>query len=1130
MPNKILDKLAVKVEGLMHSISFLQEKEAKRLKKRLRYFLLIYIPCIIAAAVIVIGETALAKSSSKTSDEETAKSSEGVTDWVEENSNDAIYQYIAGSGVTYETQSVPWGEETDYDVTNGTTFLSQQKDWFLENYFDIVTGNMDSDEADSNDVITNIIMTTLSTGSTFFTSGGVILLRYLIGAPFYSLEQFLAVLGPNFWPTSLYGLFLGRVGSGGTVDSNLFGFELVKGNIYGITGSIVYSILASVAGIGIALKLIFSLANAAWSSGSSEARRKLKESLTYNLGSILLLSVVPIATYFACYIRDHLLFEVLKVTEWASNLDFSNRTSINPLNGIATNGASYMIAASRSMGFNNGHSYNPFLERAFDFSSGTFMDTIMYAGSVGLLLIFMFMYISLALDTMLSFAFAPKSILSGKQAFMGWIQHMVANILTPVMDMLILIVPLLVSSVAREDSASYVGVGLIQLVICFSYFPLRSSIRSKLGLQSAEKSEGMGMGSLMMSMGALRALTNGAFQLVSAGSGAIKDMAAATAGANAAETEAMNQLSDAENMDHTLDELSTKMQSVNGAEESRQDMAGLDFREEDANMNKKEEDLLNHAPGESEALNDDELVSMQERLRANQSEDREEDPLNEMQQEPEGISAISETDPAKEKRMGQDNVLLEETEDRQEETLADANMRQAVESSRIADQALKQKEENQKLANFYDQKAAHLNTLVAKGKAGTLSASERSQFPGTRKAQAIAAEYKELSREARTKAMENDTIHKQAVAVSNRLRQRMGLGGSGTISASELNAYRAVQQSANLGNFTSPLIGRSLSPQQQVKFYLQAREKAGASLAAGIGTTTALAGIVGAGSIFMPNAVKAAGAGMVAGVGGGVIRSVRRSGENASVPVVSPVAPYPQEAARVNVAAHIPLELEYATENAVPTTDGTGILDTGQRIYPRPQQTRYDICVEAMEHLYQQLSDDSNIERFLAAQQSVAQGINLSPVIAQTYAQFDRKAKETGMEPKRIQISITGKDNVEQVIDVGASMKNPVFAEQVCLYLAYSNAAKKACLENDLAFGLQETDIRAALRNQMLPIIRQQTGMEQAADADINKQIRQIQNAITGLRDAYKNGNLILDRAADAVLIEQLQTITEEML
>lgn len=258
---------------------------------------------------------------------------------------------------------------------------------------------------------------------------------------------------------SLDGIIYGRVGSGHPNRVNIFSFELRKGNPYGVTGAVAYSVLRSIAYIFMALQFIYLLAKASFSGYTAKSREELKNSFYTLVLNFCLLALMPFFLDIVLYIRDVILYGLKEVT---SQLITGGGT-------LNLSDAFYIVSEN----------------------SGTFVDAVMYAGTVALTIYFTCIYVSVAMDVLVCFVAFPLTCVLGKQNrnnLEGWCMNILSDICTPIIDAVLLLVPLLTSVMLADVVA---GVQIIQLIMCMLVIPMRGQIKEKLGLGRGGERYGM---------------------------------------------------------------------------------------------------------------------------------------------------------------------------------------------------------------------------------------------------------------------------------------------------------------------------------------------------------------------------------------------------------------------------------------------------------------------------------------------------------------------------------------------------------------------------------------------------------------------------------------------------------------
>lgn len=264
---------------------------------------------------------------------------------------------------------------------------------------------------------------------------------------------------------SLDGIVYGRVGSGQPNRVNIFAFELRKGNPYGVSGAIGYSLIRGMAFAFLGIQFTAALAKAAWTGQTAKSREEIKSLFPSTALKFAVLMLMPYLLDVALYVRDVVLYGIKEVT-----------------GQMITGGAT--ISMSKAFLMN--------AER-----SGTFIDALMYLGTVALTIYFMFLYIAVAIDMLICFVGFPVLCMlhSRKRDLInGWIMTVFSNILTPMIDAMLLLIPLL-TSLMLSDTIS--GVSIIQLIMCLLIVPARSRLKGLLGIQSNERNGFLGAMAMM---------------------------------------------------------------------------------------------------------------------------------------------------------------------------------------------------------------------------------------------------------------------------------------------------------------------------------------------------------------------------------------------------------------------------------------------------------------------------------------------------------------------------------------------------------------------------------------------------------------------------------------------------------
>lgn len=270
-----------------------------------------------------------------------------------------------------------------------------------------------------------------------------------------NIASSLIALLENILGTSLDGIIYGRVGSGKPNSVNIFGFELRSGNPYGVTAAVCYSLLRSMAFVFLGIMFVAILAKSLWTGQTAQSREQIKSSIFSTAMKFSILMLMPFLFDVALYVRDVALYGIKEVT-----------------GQMVTGGATLSLSEA-------------FLTNAEQ--TGRFVDAVMYLGTVLLTMYFAIIYIALAIDVLVAFvAFPVLCVLhSPKRDLLGnWIMSVLSDIITPLLDAILLMVPLLTSMMLGDVIQ---GIAVIQMIMCMLIIPARNRIKSHLGIQSNER-------------------------------------------------------------------------------------------------------------------------------------------------------------------------------------------------------------------------------------------------------------------------------------------------------------------------------------------------------------------------------------------------------------------------------------------------------------------------------------------------------------------------------------------------------------------------------------------------------------------------------------------------------------------
>ena len=274
----------------------------------------------------------------------------------------------------------------------------------------------------------------------------------------------------NMLGASLDNLIYGRLVS----DVALFTFGLENGNVYGIIGSIIYNILRGISLLGCMTVFMANVSISSYKQGHV-AWDKLKESVTIFLTAALLLVMMPYFLDVGLFVRDNVLY--ILANEAGQTLFGDSSTSI--------------IAILR------------------DAADESFLNSIMYLGSVILNIYFMLSYVGVALAMLIDFILFPfviiKSFFDDRQALSNWVWEMVSCAIVPIIDATLIMVPVYIGVFASRVglSGKTLAVAMLQILICASILPARDLARRTLGMQTNPlERAGLGAGAFVGAMAA----------------------------------------------------------------------------------------------------------------------------------------------------------------------------------------------------------------------------------------------------------------------------------------------------------------------------------------------------------------------------------------------------------------------------------------------------------------------------------------------------------------------------------------------------------------------------------------------------------------------------------------------------
>ena len=288
----------------------------------------------------------------------------------------------------------------------------------------------------------------------------------------------------SFCHANLDRLVFGRVMGGSTSGVAYYTFELQANNPYGAVGSLVYNIIRGAIYVLVAVMFGAKMAAAAWKRGRGASTIAAKEAVKSAAFVILALALMPNVLDLMLYLRDLLLYAIAKGVY--GNSYFSGNPSI--------------IAAFRDLVTEAENGEN---------AGALILNTLMYDALGVLNVLYVFVYIGVALNMTVLFIMFPVSVLKSmydRRTFGQWLSAMLACILVPVGDTALLAIPCYLGKnfATNFGGNSSLALGLVQIGCCVMLLQARNMVKQAVGV-----STGLGEGSgIHMGMMAARSAIN----------------------------------------------------------------------------------------------------------------------------------------------------------------------------------------------------------------------------------------------------------------------------------------------------------------------------------------------------------------------------------------------------------------------------------------------------------------------------------------------------------------------------------------------------------------------------------------------------------------------------------------------
>ena len=281
------------------------------------------------------------------------------------------------------------------------------------------------------------------------------------------------------WGMSMDSIVYGRIAHSGT---NYYGFELAKGNPYGIVGAYVYNMFRLICWVMIWCIFMGQLVKGLIFGNSVKNREEAKSSLDKFIMISLFLYLMPYAVDLMIYVRDIFLYLINSMASTVS-MTGSNGAAVSLEKGIT------------------------------DIFSGmadnSWIWAVVFSASTVLALYFSYVYVGVALGMTIYFCLFPMVCVmsyTDKNLLNNWFKNVLSALLVPVIDSILLLLPVTVYNVVYGQGV-HILAGLLTLMICMMLIPTRRTVGQILGLNmggiGAMAGAAMGALALARSAGAM---------------------------------------------------------------------------------------------------------------------------------------------------------------------------------------------------------------------------------------------------------------------------------------------------------------------------------------------------------------------------------------------------------------------------------------------------------------------------------------------------------------------------------------------------------------------------------------------------------------------------------------------------
>lgn len=281
------------------------------------------------------------------------------------------------------------------------------------------------------------------------------------------------------WGMTMDNIVYGRIAHSGT---NYYGFELVKGNPYGIVGAYIYNMFRLICWVMIWCIFMGQLVKGLIFGNSAKTREEAKSSLDKFIMISLFLYLIPYVVDLMIYIRDVFLY------------------LINSMASTVSMTGSDGVAVSLEKGITDIFS---------GMADNSWIWAVVFSASTVLALYFSYVYVGVALGMTIYFCLFPMVCVmsyTDKNLLNNWFKNVLSALLVPVIDSILLLLPVTVYNVVYGQGV-HILAGLLTLMICMMLIPTRRTVGQILGLNmggiGAMAGAAMGALALARSAGAM---------------------------------------------------------------------------------------------------------------------------------------------------------------------------------------------------------------------------------------------------------------------------------------------------------------------------------------------------------------------------------------------------------------------------------------------------------------------------------------------------------------------------------------------------------------------------------------------------------------------------------------------------